>query len=457
MTKVCFLYFVDIDTVITDFPVGNIVESVNQVCDRCFSCSGRTDKGNLLPGFGKQCDVMKNQLSGDVAEIHMIHDNLAPLSSVFQLMCLLMLMSPRPDSRVFFAFCQCSVRILFCVDQPDISFVHFRSFIHQTKHTVRAGNGHDDGIQLHADLVDRHIEALVKGKKAGQSSDCHTADMKNGKNSSDNRAYHIADVSQLRVDRHQDIGKIIRGERAAVQLIVPSGKFLFNRFLVIKHLDDLFTCHHLFNIAVQASKVLLLLHKELPGQPSQLPGNQKHYDNHAHGHQCQRYIQNDHADRNADDGNGAVDKLGDTLADHLPQGVDIIGVHRHNVAAHMGVKIADRKRLHPLKQVVAQISQRPLRHIDIYFIVSKGTCHTNPVKNRDPCDREGKRPEIGLSRCRKHWRNIIIYQILNKQGSLYVGQYTDDNQHQNQNDMDSVFPVHILKQPVKSLPRILHR
>ena len=40
---------IDVDTVIADFAVSNIIKSVNQIGNRCFSCACRTDKSNLLP------------------------------------------------------------------------------------------------------------------------------------------------------------------------------------------------------------------------------------------------------------------------------------------------------------------------------------------------------------------------------------------------------------------------
>ena len=48
----------NIDSVIADLSFLNIVEAVDQVCDRCFSGSGRTDKCQFLSRFCKQTDVM---------------------------------------------------------------------------------------------------------------------------------------------------------------------------------------------------------------------------------------------------------------------------------------------------------------------------------------------------------------------------------------------------------------
>ena len=49
--KVCFFYFIDVDTVIADFAVCNIIKTVYQVGDRSLTCTGSADKGNFLSGL----------------------------------------------------------------------------------------------------------------------------------------------------------------------------------------------------------------------------------------------------------------------------------------------------------------------------------------------------------------------------------------------------------------------
>ena len=54
----------------------------------------------------------------------------------------------------------------FCrVDQGNIAVVFLRLLIQQTEDTFRSRKGHNDGVQLLADLVDRHVEALLKVRK----------------------------------------------------------------------------------------------------------------------------------------------------------------------------------------------------------------------------------------------------------------------------------------------------
>ena len=46
MAQVSFFDLVDVDTIVTDFSVLNIVETIDQVCDGCFTGTGRTGTEN---------------------------------------------------------------------------------------------------------------------------------------------------------------------------------------------------------------------------------------------------------------------------------------------------------------------------------------------------------------------------------------------------------------------------
>ena len=51
MPKICLPDLVDVDLIVTDFAVLNVIETVDQICDGRLSCTGRTDKCNLMSGF----------------------------------------------------------------------------------------------------------------------------------------------------------------------------------------------------------------------------------------------------------------------------------------------------------------------------------------------------------------------------------------------------------------------
>ena len=57
-TQVCFLDTSDIQSVISDRTFLNIIETVDQVCNSGFTCSGCTHESNFLSRFRIQCNIM---------------------------------------------------------------------------------------------------------------------------------------------------------------------------------------------------------------------------------------------------------------------------------------------------------------------------------------------------------------------------------------------------------------
>ena len=59
MAQVIFFELIDINAVVTDLTVLNVVETVDQVCDRCFSGTGTSDKSNLLTRSSKKVYIVQ--------------------------------------------------------------------------------------------------------------------------------------------------------------------------------------------------------------------------------------------------------------------------------------------------------------------------------------------------------------------------------------------------------------
>lgn len=64
MAQVSFFDLVDVDTVVTDFSILNIVETIDQVCDGCFTGTGGADKRNFLSRGSVEIYVVQNNFSG---------------------------------------------------------------------------------------------------------------------------------------------------------------------------------------------------------------------------------------------------------------------------------------------------------------------------------------------------------------------------------------------------------
>ena len=79
-----------------------------------------------------------------------------------------------------------------------------------------------------------------------------------GKHSAQDRTQHIADVSDVRIQRHRDTGNQVRLVCAFPELLIQHPE-LFNRFLFMaENLHDFLSFHHLLDIAVHPAEVFLL-------------------------------------------------------------------------------------------------------------------------------------------------------------------------------------------------------
>ena len=121
----------------------------------------------------------------------------------------------------------------------------------------------------------------------------------------------------------------------------------------------------------------------------------------------------------------------------------------------MCIEIFDRQRFHMGKQIVPQIPQNTLRHINHNTVVDISRCHADQVKPRYPDDRHRKWTEIGRLRC-QHRLDMIVDQALDKHGSLHIRQHTDKDQDRDNDQVRSIAFRHIFHQTFKNFPWIFH-
>ena len=186
----------NINSVIADLSLLNIIESIDQIGNGRFSGSGGSHKGNLLPRLCIKVHIMEHDLLRVISKVYIFKDHIPfQLDIIYAVICL-MYMFPCPSSGSFFTFCECSV-FLFRIDQCDITFVFLFFFIHQTEDTVCPCHRHNDRIQLHTNLVDRHTETFVKSQETCKSSQRKAADSVKSQGSTYHSADHITDISKL--------------------------------------------------------------------------------------------------------------------------------------------------------------------------------------------------------------------------------------------------------------------
>ena len=143
-SQISLFNLVYINIIITDLSVLNIIETIDQVCDRCLSRSRRTDKSKFLSRLRVQSQIMKHHVVFRISERHIIKSHVAFQLRICHCAVCLMRMFPCPQACSFFTLRKISLCILLCVYKSNISFVYFRLFIHHIKNTFRTCKSHDD-------------------------------------------------------------------------------------------------------------------------------------------------------------------------------------------------------------------------------------------------------------------------------------------------------------------------
>ena len=151
---------------------------------------------------------MKNDFIGIVTEINILQNHVTFQFNIIRGAFCLVEMLPCPASGTLIGFCENAV-FFSGIDKSNITFICFRFFIQEIKDTFGTCKSHNNTVELLADLVDRHVEALVESQEAGKSSKGEIADSVDCQDTSYNSTDYIADISKLSNNRHQDVGETV--------------------------------------------------------------------------------------------------------------------------------------------------------------------------------------------------------------------------------------------------------
>ena len=218
-----------------------------------------------------------------------------------------------------------------------------------------------------------------------------------------------------------------------------------------EHLDDLLALHHLFDIAVHLAKVALLLDEVFAGLLGDLFGAEHHQRHHQHGNDRQLPAEHAHAEEHRNNGNGAGHQLRDALAEHLAQGIHVVGVHGHDIAVRMGIKIPDGQAFHVGEQLGAQIAQ----HIDHDAGVEPCGQNADNVDDAYPQQSCCQRGKIGVLLL-GHGHDVIVHQSLQKQACLNVCQRADHDADKYKDAVGQIVLEHFAHDAPQQLARIFH-
>ena len=222
-----------------------------------------------------------------------------------------------------------------------------------------------------------------------------------------------------------------------------------------EHLDDLLALHHLFDVAVQLAQIPLLLDEVFAGLLGDLFGAEHHQRHHQHGNDRQLPAEHAHAEEHRNNGNGAGHQLRDALAEHLAQGIHIVGVHGHDIAVGMGVKIPDGQAFHVGEQLGAQIAQRALRYVDHDAGVGPCSQNAHKVDAAHPHQCTGQRCKAGVLLA-GHGHDVIVHQGLQEQAGLHIGQRADHDADKHKDAVGQIVAEHLIHNALQQLARVFH-
>ena len=134
------------------------------------------------------------------------------------------------------------------------------SLIQHTENTLCAGKRGKNRAKELCHLCNRSGKGTAIFQKGNQCAKRnHTV---NAHNTAADRSDCIADMRQITHDRHQHIGKGIGFGRSVTKCFIALCESFLGRLLMAKHLDNLLTFDHFFNITIHSTDCLLLLLEE---------------------------------------------------------------------------------------------------------------------------------------------------------------------------------------------------
>ncbi len=147
------------------------------------------------------------------------------------------------------------------------------------------------------------------------------------------------EVSDLIDDRHQDVRVTVGFGGLDIKLVVDRVEAAFRAFLIIEDLDDPLAVGELFDVTVRFGQSHLLVH-EVTSALSREDFRDVHGrdgdENHDDGHEP---VVDEHGDDDDHDGDDAAHNHRPAAGHGLAEGIDVVGVDAHDVAARPGVEI----------------------------------------------------------------------------------------------------------------------
>ena len=405
--QIGLLDLVDVDAVVADLAVGDVVEAVDEVCDRRLARARSSHEGDLLPRLRVQADIVQDDLFGNVAEVDVEHADVPFQLSVGDGAVRLVRVLPRPLARALGALGDVAVFVDVRVDEGDVSVVLFRLFVEQFEDTARAREAHDDRVDLHGDLPDvqRELAGHVqegrnqadhgngRGELVSPAEDGEVAHVEHDEQTGDDRRDDEHEVPDVHDGGHQNVAVGVRLVGRVAEFVVDLVELLFRLFLVAEYLDDLLTSHHLLDVTFGLTDDLLLADKVPRAAAADRLRHERHEHDAHENDEHQPQAVEEHDDEQCDRRDAGIKYLRNAHGDELAQRVGIVGVHGHDVAVGVRIEIADGQCLHLGKHIVAHVAQESLRDDRHRLVIEEGRAQRHDVHHShaedDPEERAG--------------------------------------------------------------------
>ena len=223
--------------------------------------------------------------------------------------------------------------------------------------------------------------------------------------------------------------------------------------LMVENLDDLLSGHHLLNVAVGSTQILLLLQEILSGDLSHIGEDHEQHQYHKDGDERQRNVQNEHADQGHDDRKARVDDLRNTLGVELPQRINVVGIDRHDITVGVLIKVLQRQVLHVGEDLFAEALHGTLTDIHHKPLVYK-VAHNAQCKDQSHFpNHAGKRSIVRVNLVGER-DNVVVHEITHDHDADYRGKCRDNDTKHHHGKGEPIPLQHVTHGPFKDLARV---
>ena len=338
-------------------------------------------------------------------------------------------------------------------DQGHIAVVVLALLVHQLKDTLRTGQGHDDGVDLVGHLRNGLIEGpgqQQEGQQAAGGQELALAG--NDQNGTHNGQDGVLDIAQVVVHRAHHIGEGTGLEGVGPQVVVAFIEPLSGPFLVAENLHDPLAVDHFLHVAVDRTQGPLLTDEEPAGLARHHFRDEQNAHHGGDNDEGENPGIHQHGNENDQQRHHRGNALGQGLGDHLPEGVNIVGVAAHDVARRMAVEIPDGQGLHVGEQLVPDGFLGTLAHLHHEPLLQEAAQHSQQVQSRHHGQElhQGGKIRVGLG---EHGSDIIIHHLAQRLAGSGGGHCRQDDAEHHGDQRHTVL-LHVPQQPKEDFPGV---